>query len=117
MSAEVRAIARDSVVSPQKARLVANQIRGLGAGRALSVLALSPKKAARLLEKVLKSAIANAEQNSGLDVDNLVVSSVRVDAGMTLKRFRPKGMGRVRRRTRRRSHLTVCVRERGTKEA
>ncbi|MFQ5355306.1 MAG: 50S ribosomal protein L22 [Mariprofundaceae bacterium] len=112
MASEVRALSKNMRISPQKARLVADQIRGVAAERALAVLALSPKKAARLLEKVLKSAIANAEQNNGLDVDNLVVSRVHVDAGAILKRFRPKGMGRVRRRYRRNSHLTVAVRER-----
>jgi large subunit ribosomal protein L22 len=113
MSDEVLALAKNSQISPQKARLVADQIRGLPAGRALAVLALSPKKAARLVEKVLKSAIANAEQNNGLDVDNLVVSTVRVDAGVTYKRFRPKGMGRMRKRFHRHSHVSVAVSERG----
>lgn len=112
MSVEVRAFQKDSPVSPQKARLIANEVRGLPVGRALAVLALSPKKSARLIEKVLKSAIANAEQNNGLDVDELEVSSIRVDGGMVLKRWRPKGMGRIRRRYHRHSHLTVAVRER-----
>ncbi len=109
---EVRAVARESQISPQKARLVADMIRGLPVDRALAVLALSPKKGARLMEKVLKSAIANAEQNHGLDVDELVVSTARVDEGQTLKRWRPKGMGRIRKRYHRRSHLVVAVRER-----
>ncbi|MFQ5582367.1 MAG: 50S ribosomal protein L22 [Mariprofundaceae bacterium] len=112
MSEEVRALAKDAQISPQKARLMANAVRGLPVARALSVLALSPKKAARLVEKALRSAIANAEQNHGLDVDQLMVSSIRVDQGMTLKRYRPKGMGRMRQRFHRRSHLTVAVRER-----
>ncbi len=112
MSEEVRAVARESQISPQKARLVADMIRGLPVDRALAVLALSPKKGARLMEKVLKSAIANAEQNHGLDVDELVVSTARVDEGTTLKRWRPKGMGRIRKRYHRRSHLVVAVRER-----
>ena len=112
MSEEVRAVARESQISPQKARLVADMIRGLPVDRALAVLALSPKKGARLMEKVLKSAIANAEQNHGLDVDELIVSTARVDEGTTLKRWRPKGMGRIRKRYHRRSHLVVAVRER-----
>lgn len=112
MAEEVRALAKDSQISPQKARLVADEIRGLPVEKALAVLTLSPKKGARLMEKVLKSAVANAEQNHGLDVDDLMVSTVRVDAGGTLKRWRPKGMGRIRRRYKRRSHLTVTVRER-----
>jgi len=112
MSVEVRAVAKDSRISPQKARLVADQVRGLPVDRALAVLALSPKKAARLLEKVLQSAIANAEQNHGLDVDELLVASARVDAGMKMRRFRPTGRGRTRRRIKRSSHLSVTVRER-----
>ena len=113
MSEEVRALAKNSQISPQKARLMADAIRGLTVQRALAVLALSPKRSARLFEKVLKSAIANAEQNHGLDVDNLVVSAARVDEGMTLKRYRPKGMGRMRKRFHRHSHLHVSVVERG----
>lgn len=112
MTAEVCAVLKNVRISPQKVRLIADQIRGLTAEKALVLLALSPKKAARFLEKVLKSAIANAEQNNGFDVDNLVVSRVQVDAGEIMKRFRPKGMGRVRRRFRRNSHLTLAVRER-----
>ncbi|OIQ03696.1 MAG: 50S ribosomal protein L22 [Zetaproteobacteria bacterium CG11_big_fil_rev_8_21_14_0_20_59_439] len=113
MTEEVRALAKDSQISPQKARLLADEIRGLPVGRALAILSLSPKKGARLIEKVLKSAIANAEQNHGMDVDELLVSTARVDAAQTLKRWRPKGMGRIRRRYKRRSHLMVAVAERG----
>ena len=113
MSDKVRALHKNSKISPQKARLMANAIRGLTVDRALAVLALSPKKSARLYEKVLKSAIANAEQNHGLDVDTLFVSEARVDEGMVLKRFRPKGMGRMRKRFHRHSHLSVSVSERG----
>ena len=113
MSEQVRALAKNSQISPQKARLMADAIRGLSVQRALAVLALSPKKSARLFEKVVKSAVANAEQNHGMDVDLLVVSAVQVDGGMVLKRFRPKGMGRMRKRFHRHSHLQVAVSERG----
>jgi large subunit ribosomal protein L22 len=112
MSEEVRALHKDAQISAHKARLMADAIRGLGVDRALAVLALSPKKSAGLFQKVLKSAVANAEQNNGLDVDNLVVSAVTVDEGATLKRYRPKGMGRMRQRYRRRSHIAVSVTER-----
>lgn len=112
MAEEVRALAKDSPISPQKARLVANEIRGLPVDRAIAMLSLSPKKGARLIGKVLKSAISNAEQDHGLDVDELVVASVQVDAGATLKRFHPKGMGRMRKRFHHRSHISVAVRER-----
>jgi len=113
MSEQVRALHKNSKISSQKARLMADAIRGLDVDRALAVLILSPTKSARLYEKVLKSAIANAEQNHGLDVDTLFVSEAKADAGMTLKRFRPKGMGRMRKRFHRHSHLTVAVSERG----
>lgn len=113
MSEEVRALHKDAQISAQKARLMADAIRGLDVDRALAVLALAPKKSARLIEKVLKSAVANAEQNNGLDVDSLFVSTAKVDEGATLKRYRPKGMGRMRQRYRRRSHITVAVAERG----
>lgn len=113
MSEQVRALAKDSQISPQKARLMADEIRGLPVGRALAILSLSPKKGAKLMEKVLKSAIANAEQNHGMDVDELVVTAARVDSAQSLKRWRPKGMGRTRRRCKRRSHLMVTVSERG----
>ncbi|HXH72883.1 MAG TPA: 50S ribosomal protein L22 [Mariprofundaceae bacterium] len=113
MSEQVRALAKNSQISPQKARLMADAIRGLPVARAMAVLALSPKKSARLFEKVLKSAVANAEQNHGLDVDQLVVSEAKVDGGMVLKRFRPKGMGRMRKRFHRHSHLQIGVSQRG----
>jgi len=115
MAEVVRALAKDSPISPQKARLMADEIRGLPVDRAVAVLSLSPKKGARLIKNVLKSAIANAEQNHGLDVDDLMVSSVQVDGGATLKRFRPKGMGRMRRRYHQRSHISVAVCERTPK--
>lgn len=112
MSTEVRAVYRNMAVSPQKARLVADQIRGLAVQKAINVLALSPKKTAGLVAKALNSAVANAKENNGLDVDTLYVASIFVDGGMKLKRFKPKGMGRTRRRTRLYSHLTVTVAER-----
>ncbi len=111
MSDEIRALHKDAQISAQKVRPMADAVRGLPVSRALGVLELSPKKSARLLEKVLKSAIANAEQNNGLDVDQLIVSTARVDEGQTLKRFRPKGMGRMRKRYHRRSHITIAVRQ------
>ncbi len=113
MSEQVRAVAKNMRISPQKARLMADAIRGLPVERALAVLSLSPTKSARLFDKVLRSAVSNAEQNNGLDVDDLNVSLAKVDTGMTLKRYRPKGMGRMRQRFHRHSHLTVAVQERG----
>jgi len=110
---EVRALLKNTPISPQKLRLIADEIRGNDVDRALAILSLSVKKGAQIMTKVLKSAIANAEQNDGLDVDELFVSSVKVDAGITMKRFRPKGMGRMRKRIKRRSHVVVGVAVRG----
>jgi large subunit ribosomal protein L22 len=112
MSEEVRAVHKNAHISAQKVRTVANAVRGLPVDRALAALALSPKKAARVVEKVVKSAVANAEQNNGLDIDNLLISTIKVDQGEVLKRYRPKGMGRMRQRFHRHSHVTVAVRER-----
>ena len=96
-------------ISAQKARLVADQIRGKSVGEALNILAFSTKKGAHLVKKVLESAIANAEHNEGADVDDLRVSAVFVDEGMTMKRIRPRAKGRADRILKRTSHITVKV--------
>ena len=95
--------------SPQKARLVADQIRGLHVEKALEVLSYSTKKAADLMKKVLESAIANAEHNDGDDIDELVVAKVFVDEGPTMKRIKPRAKGRADRVLKRSSHITVVV--------
>jgi large subunit ribosomal protein L22 len=95
--------------SPQKARLVADQIRGLSVEKALELLMYSPKKSAALLKKVLDSAIANAEHNEGADIDELVVSKVFIDEGPTMKRIKPRAKGRADRVLKRSSHITVVV--------
>ena len=95
--------------SPQKARLVADQIRGLHVEKALEVLSYSTKKAADLMKKVLESAIANAEHNDGADIDELVVVKVFVDEGPTMKRIKPRAKGRADRVLKRSSHITVVV--------
>ena len=97
------------VSSPQKARLVADQIRGLHVEKALEVLTYSPKKAADLVKKVLKSAIANAEHNEGADIDELVVAKIFVDEGPTMKRIKTRAKGRADRIFKRSSHITVVV--------
>ena len=97
--------------SPQKIRLVADQIRGLPVDRALNILAYSNKKAAAILKKVLESAIANAEHNVGADIDELKVAAVNVDQGPTLKRLRPRARGRADKIFKRMSHITVTVTE------
>jgi large subunit ribosomal protein L22 len=96
-------------ISAQKARLVADQIRGKGVEEALNILSFSPKKAAHLFKKVLNSAIANAEHNEGADVDELKVSTVFVDEGVTLKRIMPRAKGRADRISKRTCHITVKV--------
>jgi large subunit ribosomal protein L22 len=106
---EVSAKLSTARMSAQKARLVADQIRGKGVEEALELLAYSPKKAAVLIRKVLNSAIANAEHNEGVDIDELKVSSIYVDEGMTLKRIRPRAKGRADRILKRSCHITVKV--------
>lgn len=95
--------------SPQKARLVADQIRGLGVEEALAILQYSPKKAGALMKKVLDSAIANAEHNEGADIDELVVTKVFVNEGPTMKRIKTRAKGRADRVFKRSSHITVVV--------
>jgi large subunit ribosomal protein L22 len=96
-------------ISAQKARLVADQIRGKSVGEALNILAFSTRKGAHLVKKVLESAIANAENNEGADIDELRVSTIFVDEGMTMKRIRPRAKGRADRILKRTSHITVKV--------
>ncbi len=108
---EVSAILRDVQISPQKVRLVANQVRKLPVSKAIDVLNFSSKKAAKILKKVVESAVANAEHNNGYDIDNLVVSTVFVDEAPTLKRIRPRAKGRANRIFKRSSHITVKVLE------
>jgi large subunit ribosomal protein L22 len=96
-------------ISPQKCRLVADQIRGLPVEKALQLLAFSPKKAAEIVKKVLESAIANAEHNDGADIDELKVSRIFVDQGPTLKRMHARAKGRGNRILKRTSHITVMV--------
>ncbi|MEE2653397.1 MAG: 50S ribosomal protein L22, partial [Pseudomonadota bacterium] len=93
----------------QKARLVADQIRGKGVEEALDLLTFSSKKAAGIIKKVLNSAIANAEHNEGADVDELRVSTIFVDEGMTMKRLRPRAKGRADRILKRSCHITIKV--------
>ncbi len=106
---EATARLRFTRLSAQKARLVADQIRGLRVEAAVNVLTFSDKKAARVLKKVLESAIANAEHNEGADIDELRVSAVCVDQGPGLRRWRPRARGRVGRILKPTSHVTVTV--------
>ena len=96
-------------ITPQKARLVADQVRGKAVDRALEVLKFSPKKAAGIIRKVLESAIANAEHNEGADIDELKVAKIFVDDGPTHRRFRARAKGRAGKILKRTSHITVVV--------
>ena len=106
---EVAAKLKGAQISAQKVRLVADQVRGKPVEEALSVLEFSPKKAAHIVKKILDSAIANAENNEGADVDELKVSSIFVDEGTTMKRLRPRAKGRADRILKRSCHITVKV--------
>lgn len=96
-------------ISPQKARLVADEVRGLPVERALETLQFSTKKAAHIVRKVLESAVANAEHNEGADIDELKVSTIMVDEGPIMKRMKPRARGRADRIFRRTSHVTIRV--------
>jgi large subunit ribosomal protein L22 len=106
---EVAAIHRYARSSAQKVRLVADQIRGKAVGRALEILTFSKKGAAVLVKKTLDSAIANAENNGGADIDELKVSAIFIDDGPTLKRVKPRARGRADRVIKRMCHITVKV--------
>lgn len=112
MAIEVAARLRGARVSAQKARLVADQVRGLRVDRALNILAFSPKKAARIVKKVLESAIANAENNEGADVDELKVATIFVDEGLVMKRVKPRAKGRADRISKQTCHITIKVSDR-----
>ncbi len=111
MGMEISAKLSGAPLSAQKARLVANQIRGLPVEKALNILRFSTKKAASIIRKILESAIANAEHNEGSDIDELKVTSVFVDEGRTLKRFRARAKGRANHILKRTCHITLKVSE------
>lgn len=98
-------------ISAQKVRLVANQVRGLRVEAAMELLSFSPKKASDLILQVVNSAVANAEHNNGMDIDELVISEIFIDEAPTLKRFRARAKGRGTRILKRNSHITVKVKE------
>jgi len=106
---EVSATYKYAHISPQKCRLVIDQIRGVAVEEALNILTFSTKKAAPMVKKVLDSAIANAENNEGADIDELKVARVFVNEGPTMKRMRARAKGRGSRILKRTSHITVTV--------
>ncbi|WP_048601060.1 50S ribosomal protein L22 [Rubeoparvulum massiliense] len=106
---EAKAVVRYVRIAPRKVRLVVDLIRGKQVGEALAILRHTPKVASPVVEKLLNSAIANAEHNYEMNVDQLVVSKVFVDEGPTMKRFRPRAMGRASRINKRTSHITLVL--------
>ena len=106
---EAKAILRSARISPQKARLVADQVRGMQVSRAYDLLQFSDKKAAHMIGKVLWSAMSNAENNLGADIDELKITSIMVDEAPVLKRFMARAKGRGTRILKRTSHIFVVV--------
>ncbi len=108
---EIRAQAKYVRISAQKARIVTRAIQDKKVEEALAVLMFIPKKAARLVRRVVASAVANATQRPQIDVDSLYIKKVYVDDGPSVKRFMSRAMGRVNRITKRTSHITVVLAE------
>jgi large subunit ribosomal protein L22 len=108
---EAKAVVKNIRISPQKARLVADMIRGKQVDNALNTLKFTPKKGARIIRKIVESAVANASQNEAIDVDTLFVKKIFIDGGPMLKRIRPRAMGRASRILKRSSHITVVLDE------
>ena len=108
---EAKAYVGNVRIAPRKVRLVIDLIRGKQVGEAIAILRHTPKAASPVVEKLLKSAMANAEHNYEMDVNNLVVSETYVNEGPTLKRFRPRAMGRASAINKRTSHITIVLSE------
>ena len=108
---EVRAKLRFVRVSPRKARLVADLIRGKASEEAMNILTFTKKAASKILIKLLKSAIANATQKKTIDIDRLYVKKIAVDQGPTMKRFQPRALGRATTIRKRSSHITIVLDE------
>ncbi len=106
---QTQAVLKFVRLSPQKGRLLADLVRGKKVDEALNILKYSPQRAAGIVRKVLESAIANAENNDGADVDELKVSAIMIDEGPVMKRIRPRAKGRADRISKRTSHITVRV--------
>jgi large subunit ribosomal protein L22 len=109
MTMNVSAVLKGVHLSPQKARLVADMVRGKKVDQALNILTFCPKKGAEIIKRVVESAIANAEHNEGADIDELKVTTIYVDKGMVMKRIRPRAKGRAGRIIKPTCHITVMV--------
>ncbi|CAD2072479.1 50S ribosomal protein L22 [Phocicoccus pinnipedialis] len=108
---QAKAVARTVRIAPRKVRLVLDLVRGKDVGEAVALLKLTNKRAASVVEKLVLSAVANAEHNYDMDTDNLIVSEIYANEGPTLKRFRPRAQGRATQILKRTSHITVVVSE------
>jgi large subunit ribosomal protein L22 len=108
---EVKAVTRYVRISPHKARRVTELVKGKPVDEALTLLKFVPRKGSRLVSKTVQSALANAEQNPNIDVDTLYVKRIFVDEGPSMKRWRPRAMGRATRIVKRTSHITVVLAE------
>ena len=108
---ESKAVGKYIRISPQKARLVADVVRGMGVDKALTTLRFMPKKGAGILRKVIESAVANATQDEHIDVDNLYIKKIFIDGGPSLKRISPRAMGRATGIIKLSSHITVVLDE------
>ncbi len=108
---EAKAVGKYIRISPQKARLVADVVRGMGVDEAITTLRFMPKKGAGIIKKVIESAVANATQDDQADVDDLYVKKIVVDGGPSLKRIRPRAQGRATGIIKRSSHITVVLDE------
>ncbi len=108
---EARAVGKYIRISPQKARLVADVVRGMNVDKAITTLKFMPKKGAAIIRQVIESAVANATQDDRVDVDNLFVKKIDIDGGPSLKRIMPRAQGRATRIIKRTSHITVILDE------
>ena len=106
-----KAIAKTVRIAPRKVRLILDLVRGKEVGEAISILKLTNKRSSPVVEKLVKSAVANAEHNYDMDIDNLYISEIFADEGPTMKRFRPRAQGRATKINKRTSHITVIVEE------
>ena len=106
-----KSVARTVRIAPRKVRLILDLVRGKEVGEAISILKLTNKRSSPVVEKLVKSAVANAEHNYDMDIDNLYISEIYADEGPTLKRFRPRAQGRASKINKRTSHITVVVEE------
>lgn len=108
---EARAVGKYIRISPQKARLVADVVRGMSVDKAITTLRFMPKKGAAIIRQVIESAVANATQDDRVDVDNLFIKKIDIDGGPSLTRIMPRAQGRATRIIKRTSHITVVLDE------